>query len=416
MEESPSADHNWSNMPADVLTTVFGQLEFPDLSHSAAKLSPLTSIARYFKLWRRGSCSPPLRHLQLPPNPCLVYTTVGAAELFSLADRNTYKRRTPDPPIRERNILGSSQGWLVTADARSELHLLNPATREQLALPSVATIEQVNPVLDHAGGLEGYELSFYDATLPRKEYEEPQPYMLDVLRDVLYLKVVLSCDPSSGDCIAMMIHNPYRQLSFARVGCDKRWNWVTTSFRDSEYSDCIFQDGAFYAMNLLGGIHRYTIGGSCATRDIIFKDTSPYMAHNVYISRTLSGDVLQIWRFTGYTYREPEEPHTTRIEVYKADFDKQKIVAVHTLGDDALFIGHNHTFRISTKDYPGLLPNHVYFTDDAKYWLFDGREGRRDVGIYSLEEKRVKDVVSPQHWLNWPVPVWITPSFTKILK
>jgi hypothetical protein len=42
------------------------------------------------------------------------------------------------------------------------------------------------------------------------------------------------------------------------------------------YSDCIYHDGAFYAMNLQGGIHRYTIEGSCATRNVIFKDTLPY--------------------------------------------------------------------------------------------------------------------------------------------
>jgi hypothetical protein len=82
----------------------------------------------------------------------------------------------------------------------------------------------------------------------------------------------------------MMIHNPYRQLSFARVGTNM-WHWVTTSFLESEYSDCIFHDGAFYAINRAGGIHRYTIEGSCARRDIILKDISPYIAHSVYMSR-----------------------------------------------------------------------------------------------------------------------------------
>lgn len=213
----------------------------------------------------------------------------------------------------------------------------------------------------------------------------------------------------------MMIHNPYRQLSFARVG-NNMWHWVTTSFLDSEYSDCIFHDGAFYAMNRLGGIHRYTIEGSCARRDIILKDTSPYIAHSVYISRTPSGDVLQIWRLKSYTECEPEELRTTGIEIYKVNFDKQSVEGVHTLGDEALFIGHNYTNCISTKDYPGLLPNHVYFTDDAEYWLIDGRHSRRDVGIYSLEDEHVSEVVSPQRWLSWPVPVWITPCFTKIHK
>ncbi|KAM0859385.1 hypothetical protein ACQ4PT_047230 [Festuca glaucescens] len=166
---SPPADSNWSNLPADVLTTVLGQLEFPDLFSSAAVCTTWRHTARALR--RLGV-------YDRPQTPCLLYTTAGAgpraAELFSLADRNTYKTRLPDPPIWERNIVGSSHGWLVTADARSELHLVNPTTGEQVALPSVATIEQVNPVLDHAGRLERYELSFYDATLPREEHDEPR--------------------------------------------------------------------------------------------------------------------------------------------------------------------------------------------------------------------------------------------------
>jgi hypothetical protein len=354
-----------------------------------------------------------------PQTPCLLYTSAAAgtraAELFSLADRKTYRARIPDPPMAERSIVGSSHGWLVTADGRSELHLLNPVTGEQIALPSVATVEHVTPVFDGAGSLERYDLSFYDTA--GTEYQPPQPYALDELRGVLYRKVVLSCNPSQGDCVVMMIHEPYNQLSFARLG-DSKWHWITASLRD--YSDCIFHAGAFYAMNLLGGIHRYTIGASGATppRDIIFKDTSPFIAHNVYICRNSSGDLLQIWRYTTNLgdYTE-EEIHTTAIFVYKVDFDKQDIVDAHTLGDDALFIGHSYTCCFSTKDCPGLLPNHVYFTDDDEYCSeADSKASRRDVGVYSLEAKCVSDVVSPQQWLNWPTPVWITPSFNRIKK
>jgi hypothetical protein len=126
--------------------------------------------------------------------------------------------------------------------------------------------------------------------------------------------------------------------------------------------------------------------------------------------------VLQIWRITKSTSNEQEELHTTSVEIYKADFDSQQIVRVPTLGDDALFIGQNCTYCLSTKDYPRLLPNHVYFTDDDEYSLMDGHEIRRDVGIYNFEDESFSDIVSPQPWLNWPIPVWITPSFKKIHK
>lgn len=216
MEESPRADPDWSSLPADLLANVLGELEFPDLFQSAVVCTTWCAAARSIR--RLGV-------YKRPQTPCFLYTTASAgtrtAELFSLADKNTYKMRLPDPPIGERNIVGSSHGWLVTADARSELLLLNPVTVEQVALPPVAAVEQVNPVFNQAGELERYDPYFYDST-PRRETEEPHDHAVDELRDALYLKVVLSCDPSQGDCIAMMIHNPYRQLSFARVG-DNKW-------------------------------------------------------------------------------------------------------------------------------------------------------------------------------------------------
>ncbi|KAF8706564.1 hypothetical protein HU200_030847 [Digitaria exilis] len=410
MEDSPALGAaDWSELPADILGIVDGKLKFSDLFRSAAVCSSWRSAAR--SLRRHGLYT-------RPQTPCLLYSTAAAGsravELYSLADKSTYTIPLPDPPIADRTIVGSYHGWLVTADTRSELHLLNPATGEQLALPSVSTIEQVNPVLDEAGNLQRYDLSFYDAEIPRKEYQPPQPFLLEDLRRYLYFKVVLSGDPSRGDCVLMMIYNPYRQLAFSRVGSNK-WNWITTSYRSSMYSDCIYHDGAFYAMNRQGGIHRYTIKGSCATREVIFKDTSPFTpAHKMYIARTSSGDVLQIWRETSSPIEDSLETQTTDIEIFKVDFGKQDILDIDTLKNDALFVGHNYSCCLSIIEHPGLLSNHVYFTDDEEYSLIDDQDYRRDVGMYNLGDNSVFEIVSPQPWLNWPVPVWITPSFTKI--
>jgi hypothetical protein len=51
----------------------------------------------------------------------------------------------------------------------------------------------------------------------------------------------------------------------------------------------------------------------------------------------------------------------------------------------------------------GLLPNHVYLTDDDdEYSLMDddGQYYRRDVGMYNLEDSSVIEIVSPQPWLQ----------------
>ncbi|CAN6339667.1 unnamed protein product [Urochloa humidicola] len=410
MERPPPAnDADWSRLPTDILITVLCKLEFPDVFSSAAVCASWRAAAR--ALGNLGST------YLCPQTPCLFYTTTtgSGAELYSLAAGRSYKLPDlPGPPATDRYIWGSSHGWLVTADARSELHLLNPATGDQLALPPIATIEHLTPVLDGAGELSRYNLSYYKTTLPRKEFQPPHPYEAGELREFLYLKAVLSCDPSrGGDCIVMLIHHPMRQLSFTRVG-GQQWHWITTTPGYAEYSDCIYHDDAFYAMNLQGGIHRYTIQGSCASFDVIFKDTLQYMAYNVYIARTSSGNVLQIWRFTDGP-DEGEGLHTDGFEIYKLDFDKQCIISIDSLGDDALFIGQSYTSCLSTRDYPKLFPGHVYFTDDAECWLYGFRNNRRDVGIYNLEDETSVDVVTPQPWLSWPNPIWITPSFTKTI-
>ncbi|CAL4904203.1 unnamed protein product [Urochloa decumbens] len=388
-----------------ILVSVLCSLEFPDLFSSAAVCTSWRATAR--DLRRRG------RIYSRPQTPCLFYISATGAELYSLAAGRSYSLPDlPGPPVADRYIWGSSHGWLVTADARSELHLLNPATGEQIGLPPISTMEHLTPVLDDAGELSRYNLSYYNTTLPRKEAQPPHPYEVGELRGILYLKAVLSCDPSQGDCIVMLIHHPMRQLSFARVG-GQQWHWITSAPGYAEYSDCIYHNDAFYAMNLQGGIHRYTIEGSRASCDVIFKDTLQYMAYNVYVARTSSGDLLQIWRFTDDP-SEGEEMHTDGFEIYKLDFDKQCIISIDSLGDDALFIGHSYTSCLSTRDYPKLIPGHVYFTDDAEYWLFGYKNIRRDIGIYNLEDETSVDVVTPQPWLNWPNPIWIRPSFTKI--
>ena len=68
-----------------------------------------------------------------------------------IAEKKAYTLTLLDPPIRSRYIIGSSFGWIITADGRSELHLVNPITSEQIALPSVTTIGQVKPVFDDEG-------------------------------------------------------------------------------------------------------------------------------------------------------------------------------------------------------------------------------------------------------------------------
>ena len=62
------------------------------------------------------------------------------ARLLSVADRRAATVRTPYPALRAHLVIGSSRGWLATADGRGQIYLVNPASGEQHALPHVATM------------------------------------------------------------------------------------------------------------------------------------------------------------------------------------------------------------------------------------------------------------------------------------
>ncbi|VAH56498.1 unnamed protein product [Triticum turgidum subsp. durum] len=117
-------------LPQDILMVIFAVLEIPDLVRAGSVCSSWHSA--YAELRTLGK-------YKKGQTPCLVYTSESdpydVLSLYSLAEKRSYKLSLPQPPIRSRYLIGSSHGWLVTVDERSEMHLLNPITCEQIALP-----------------------------------------------------------------------------------------------------------------------------------------------------------------------------------------------------------------------------------------------------------------------------------------
>jgi hypothetical protein len=128
---SSSTVCDWTELPADLLVRIFGTLQIPDLLSSGSVCRSWRCShmeARRFRL-----CSP-------HQSPCLVYSATdrdhGTATLHYLNTDKLYHVVTlPDPAFRSRYVMGSSRGWLVTADERSNLILLNPVTGAQIVMP-----------------------------------------------------------------------------------------------------------------------------------------------------------------------------------------------------------------------------------------------------------------------------------------
>ncbi|CAL4980576.1 unnamed protein product [Urochloa decumbens] len=393
-----------SELPVDILVDIFALLEIPDLVRAGSVCSSWN--AAYTSL-----CS--LGMYRWPQAPCLFYTSELDADnvacLYSLTEKRVYKVTLPEPPIRNRNLIGSSYGWLVTADEMSELHMVNPITGEQFALPSVTTIEQVKPIYDDAGAIQEYELLQYYG---EEEFSTPEVYALDKLRDSLYVKAFVFSETSSGSWIVVLLHNPIAQLSFAKVG-DCSWTWLPPN---TYYHDCVYTDGLLFAVTSIGGIDAFDLTGPTVSRKVIIDRSKDFIFEQLYLVQAPCGDLLQVWR-TQDVVRPAEDEEifveTRKIMLYNVNVKEKKLVEVNGLQDQVLFLGLSQSFFQSAHEYPQLKTNHIYLTDDDTGFAL-WKSHRRDVGVFNLENNSMEEIVSPRLWCTWPAPIWITPNLSKV--
>jgi hypothetical protein len=135
-------------LPEDILMHVFATLDITDLVR-AGSICTLWKFA-YTALRNLG------KHKQTQ-TPCLLHTSESAGEnvacFYSLVEKRVYGLTLPEPPLCGRFLIGSPLGFLVTVDHRSETHLVNHIIGQQIALPSVTTIEYVKPIFDDSGSV-----------------------------------------------------------------------------------------------------------------------------------------------------------------------------------------------------------------------------------------------------------------------
>ncbi|XP_051216047.1 putative F-box protein At4g17565 [Lolium perenne] len=405
--DPPPMDATLPELPQDILMDIFTQLEIPDLVR-ASSVCPSWCSA-YTSLCNLGQ-------YKQSQTPCLLYTcgtdSESDARLYNLAEKRSYKLTLPGPPIRSRYLIGSSNGWLVTVDDRSEMHLLNPITVEQIALPSVITLELVAPILDETGAV--YKYNFWNrATRP------PRTYALDELRMYLHRKAFVFYDTSAKRYIVVLIHNPEGQLSFAWLGDDK-WTLLPTPKGIFHFHDCVYMDDLLYAVASRGEIFAFNLRDPIVTKKLIVDRAKNYICENIYIVQAPCGDLLQVWRLEDDTVYDEDvddathETHTGKIDIFKVDTTAEKLVKINSLDDHVLVLGHNQSLCLSAEEYPQLKANRVYFTDDHELYIFGWKNNRRDIGVFDLENNSREELVSPQLWSNWPPPIWVTPALTEL--
>ncbi|KAF0901760.1 hypothetical protein E2562_006226 [Oryza meyeriana var. granulata] len=156
-------------------------------------------------------------HRQSLPHPAPGHAPAPSGD--TIFDK-PYHHLLPDgAPLRDRYVVGSSRGWLVTADEVSELHLHNPITGAQFPLPPLRSLSPVRLLFRKNDLTTFYGHSVRDIT-PLRPNHNPQLPILKCdaaeTRHHLYQRAVLSGNPSSSQgskCIILLIHNPWNLLT-----------------------------------------------------------------------------------------------------------------------------------------------------------------------------------------------------------
>ncbi|KAL6873890.1 hypothetical protein ACP4OV_013972 [Aristida adscensionis] len=364
--------HGWADLPRDLLESVLARLPVADRLRFPAVCTAWQSAAAESAggggvALVQGVESP---WLMLPFNPTRRGGegdgTSSEARFLSLADGRAYAVRQPPPAAADRLCVGSSDGWLVAADAASELQLLNPLTGAQVPLPSVTTLPFVDAARDADGRVVSYRLRCFcvpdgggggaDEVLAMP----PETLAPDRLRYELYEKAILVSPPrrattgSWGGYAVLLICQPLLRLAVARAG-DTSWTLLDTpsrcwvdAVRAASYSAPAAADGAqrravVYTLDTTGRVETWDM--DAATTDATATPTPTPTPHRTiapaccccsaracamsaacsrYLVELSPGRLLQVHRLRRAAhalYKDNWEPRPERVEYTTAEVE-----------------------------------------------------------------------------------------------
>ncbi|CAM0882404.1 unnamed protein product [Alopecurus aequalis] len=344
----------------DVLANIHGRLGFLDRVAFAAVFTT--------------SCGD---DLFMPDTPWLVFPSHKPAtvQLFSVADRRGATVPAPEPALRGHLVLGSSRGWLATADDRGQIYLVNPATGEQHELPHMSTIGIFHPSTN-----KHYFTLDVDSLLTIRYGHGPPfnhvwcntfTWPSDTTCTSMYRKVVLSPSPRRNQYAAMLIWN--RDFGAPAFSSAEDPTWRLAPSHDG-VEDAIHHGGKFYSVSyagLLKAWEREAESGSytstaVAPRLAMEEDKEP--SCRKYVAVSPSGQLMVVIK---YTEQMPEKsPFSFRVHVLRNDGQWNETTDV---GDMAVFVGMNNSLCVPTIGRPQIKRGCIYHTDD----LVEAMVGRK---------------------------------------
>ncbi|XP_008810776.1 probable F-box protein At4g22165 [Phoenix dactylifera] len=373
---STSAKRNWADLPLDLLGDIASRLTLRDYRRFCRVCTSWASVK-----------SPYTLYLLLPGDD-------GEYQNLLRATDHTSLPAPALPALRGRWCVGSQDDWLSTLDEFSQLSLLNLITREEIKLPSIAPLPQIDAFSKVVCGRQYWSRIFFP----------PEDFRL--LASVS--KVVFSPNPSPASYTAVAFLDYPAKFLYTRAGDDK---WTAAEELDRA-KDVIYRDGRFLAVFGNGEAVAVDLGADSRPSAFLASRAADSLFSVKYLVDS-AGDLLQVRRYLRRTTVGDENRiviKTTRIQVFKCDVKRRVWVPVESLGDRSLLVGTCCSVSFSAQEIPGLKGNRVYFTED--YWVFlhagAVRDAQYDVGVFRLEDGSLEPCLPiPSPKPNFGPPIWV---------
>ncbi|XP_008222388.1 PREDICTED: putative F-box protein At1g65770 [Prunus mume] len=381
----------WASLPVLVFLILDNLLEPIDHVCFAAVCKQWRSMSKLYnqatQRWRNKQLPPML----LIPNQDNDHRRV----VYSISEGRVYSNIRLQVPF-SRRCCGSSHGWLATVDTTEQgcpvVVLRNPFTKAKpIFLPPLDIL------------IAKYETSYHEHYVR---------------------KVILSVDPTMNpeNYVVVALCGRWPMLAFIKAG-QNTWTYPSPN---GNFGDVIFYKSNVYALEAMGDIESLDVFSSDSNPSqppqlkprTHFRPFEPYCFH-AYLMESIKGDLLHILRFYALIdgrFNYGAGRRTTHFMIYKWVFDNEDEgsighnVEVKSIGDEALFVGDNHSISILASNFPGCQPNSIYYSDDyiSNYPSLEGDEPY-DMGIFNLEDGTITQHYSLHS--NSQRAIWVVPPF-----
>ncbi|XP_050371489.1 uncharacterized protein At1g65760-like [Argentina anserina] len=400
----------WASLPGVILYEILDKLLEPaDLVRFAVVCKEWCALAVEYNC-KTQRCAMVLPMLMI----------LSEQKLYSIGEKKVYNFMLPEALNSPKRCCSSSNapGWVVISDQLDEYQL--SVTLLNVFKRDVSTI--CLPPLDN-----NPQGPWFRAFSP---------------------KVTLSGDPIADADNYLVVAIYDRSQRFACIkGRQTFWTYVEGCLF---FTDAIFYKRQVYAVGHWGWISSFDVNSKPLVERLLTPTGYPFScyAHKGYLVETTKGDLLHVRRFLKqknvrdgpYFNYEDKEFWTESFKVYKVVFDEREgsimeQIELKSIGEEALFVGDNHSMSVLASNFPGCHPNSIYYTDDlielgAVRLVDDGSIGRdnhfsliqrknktifngpSDMGIFNIEDGSITQHYSLNPWhKNIPPAIWIMPLF-----